>query len=200
MKNVVVLGGGGYVGRHLCERWLRAEPEVHIYSVSRRGKPATLSAELNGNERMHWVTGDALDPDSFSDKLPANIAVIIDLVGTVFARTAKEFERMNVGPVKTMITLMERLFIEHGGYVSGVMGLPLTHKAFVGSKQTAETLAKNSGKSIAIFRPSLIYGDKPQVAPMVPFVKLLGMLPGMQKFKPVAVWDLADEIIRSYKL
>lgn len=38
MKNMVLLGGNGYIGRNFTTQWLAKEPETQIFVLSRSGK------------------------------------------------------------------------------------------------------------------------------------------------------------------
>ena len=38
MTNVVLLGGNGYIGRNVTEKWLKEDPSAVFYIISRSGK------------------------------------------------------------------------------------------------------------------------------------------------------------------
>ncbi|MFC7677853.1 NAD-dependent epimerase/dehydratase family protein [Paenibacillus sp. GCM10028914] len=195
MKNVIVLGGSGYVGTHLAEVWLKQDPKLEICSISRHGRPQKLSSYLENNDQIQWLSEDIFDIDSYITKLPTKVDTIVNLVGTADAKSTELFMKINVEPVKIMIELMDRLSIPKGCFISGVIGMPFKNKPFIASKQKAETLIRESRKNISIIKPSLVYGDKPEVAAMVPFMKLMGKLPGKSNYKPIQVNQLAQEIV-----
>jgi nucleoside-diphosphate-sugar epimerase len=194
MKKVILIGGSGYIGTHLMERWLQKESKVEFISISRSGKPEKLSERIAKNEKIQWVSADIFNVDSYIAKLPEKADAIVDLVGTATAKTQEEFEKLNVEPVKVMVELMNRLSIPKGCYISGMMGMPGTGKLFIGSKRKGEAVAKESGKQIGVVRPSLVYGDRPGVGTMVFFVKTMGLL--KKDLKPIKVDQLADQIIQ----
>lgn len=196
MKNVILLGGSGYIGIHLAKMWLQKDSKVVVTSISRSGKPKNLPSYLEDNNRIKWIAADVFNVDSYISELPVNAYAIVDLIGTATVETDELFEKINVGPVKIMIELMDKLFISNGCYISGVIGMPGKSKPFLRSKQNAEKLIKESKMQIKIVRPSLVYGDRPEVKAMVPFMKLMGLF--KSSYKPVLVDDLSKEIMESF--
>lgn len=194
MKNIILLGGSGYIGTHLAEQWLRLEEDIQIISISRNGRPENILPSLKNEKRIKWLAVDLFDIDSYISDLPEQVDAIVDLVGTATAKTASEFEKLNVEPVKIMIELMNRLHISKGFYISGLIGMPGTGKLFVASKQKGEAIAKNSGKNINIIKPSLVYGDRKGVAAMVLLVKTMGFF--KKDLKPIEVEQLSNQIIQ----
>lgn len=198
MKNIILLGGSGYIGTHLAEQWLQQEPDMQIFSISRHGRPEKLVASLEDEKRVKWIAADLFNVDSYFVQLPKQADAIVDLVGTATAKTASEFEKLNVEPVKIMIELMERLAIPKGCYISGLIGMPGTGQLFTASKQKGEAIAKTSGKDIGIVKPSLVYGDRSDGALMVPLVKMMGLF--KKELKPIKVQQLSQQIIQICQL
>lgn len=54
LKNVLILGGTGFVGRRVIDEFINRFPAVEITSISRRGR---LSTEKN--DKVNWISGDA---------------------------------------------------------------------------------------------------------------------------------------------
>ncbi|MEK3866829.1 NAD-dependent epimerase/dehydratase family protein [Paenibacillus sp. FSL H7-0716] len=194
MKNVILLGGSGYIGTHLSEEWLRKDPKVQIISVSRNGKPGKLLSSLVNHNRIKWMSVDIFDIDSYISKLPQQADAIVDMVGTATANSKEDFEKLNAEPVKIMVELMSRLNIPKGCYISGRMGMPFKNKPFLESKHRGENIALTSGKNIGIVKPSLVYGDRPDAVVMVPFVQAVGLF--NKDLKPIKVNQLAQQIIQ----
>ncbi|MEK5254718.1 NAD-dependent epimerase/dehydratase family protein [Paenibacillus sp. FSL F4-0125] len=119
MKNVILMGGSGYIGTHLMEEWLRIDSKVQIISLSRNGKPDKLLPSLVNHKRVKWMAVDIFNMNSYLSKLPQEAYAIVDLVGTATANSKEEFEKLNVEPVKIMVKLMNQLNIPKGCYISG---------------------------------------------------------------------------------
>lgn len=194
MKNVILLGGSGYIGTHLMEEWLRKDLKVQFISLSRKGKPEKLLPSLANHNRIKWMSVDIFDIDSYIPMLPQQADAIVDLVGTATASSKEEFEKLNAEPVEIMVELMSRLNISKGCYISGRMGMPFKSKPFLESKQRGENIALTSGKNIGIVKPSLVYGDRPDAVVMVPFVQAVGFF--NKDLKPIKVKQLAHQIIQ----
>lgn len=195
LKNIIVLGGSGYVGTHLAELWLQQDSDIQIFSISRHGRPNKCSPYLESNHRIQWLSVDIFNIDSYISKLPTQVDILVNLIGTADGKDLETFMRINAEPVKVMIELMNRLSIAKGCFMSGLIGMPATNKLYLASKQKAEEMVRESKKNISIIKPSLIYGDKPEVKALVPIIEVMSRLPGKSKYKPIRVDQLAQEII-----
>lgn len=194
MRRVIILGGSGYVGQHLMQEWAAIENDIQFYSVSRGGRPEIILRKLQ-DVKIEWVKGDACSIDSFYQCLPDVADVVIDLVGTASGKTQAEFDRINAGPVNTMVEIMKRGSVRRGVYVSGVIGMPGTMKEFISSKKRGEEIVRGCGLDIRIIRPSLVYGDRKGVGAMVAMMKIAGLF--CKKMAPVTVDMLSMEIIEA---
>lgn len=194
MKNIILLGGSGYIGTHLSEQWLRLDENIQIISISRNGRPESVLPSLKNEKRIKWLAVDLFDINSYISYLPERVDAIVDLVGTATAKNKTDFEKLNVEPVKIMIELMNRLHISKGCYISGLIGMPGTGKLFIASKQKGEAIIKESEKNIGIIKPSLVYGDRKDAVLMVPLVKTIGFF--KKDLKPIKVEQLSKQIIQ----
>lgn len=195
MKNIIILGGSGYVGTHLAELWLKQDSDIKIFSISRHGRPKKLSPYLESNNRIQWLSVDIFDIDSYISNIPTRVDVLINLIGTADGKNLESFMKINAEPVKVMIELMNRFSISKGCFISGLIGMPFKNKPFLASKQKAEEMIRESGKNISIIKPSLVYGEKPEVAAFIPIMKIMSMMPGKSNYKPIKVNELAHKII-----
>jgi hypothetical protein len=64
---VVVFGGNGYVGSHVCKALL-SDGLAAVVSVNRSGQPTSPEWERWWHN-VQWVKADVFDPDSWSDAL-----------------------------------------------------------------------------------------------------------------------------------
>ncbi len=197
MKKVILIGGSGYIGSHLMERWIKTNSDVEFISLSRNGKPEKLPKHLLNSDKIKWISADIFNVDSYIAELPEHADAIVDLVGTATAKDVQSFEKLNVEPAKIMVKLMDRLTVRKGCYISGMIGMPATNKLFIDSKRKGEAVVNASKKEVSIIRPSLVYGDRPGVGAMVFFMKAMGLF--RKDLKPIKVDQLADQIIRVCK-
>ena len=61
VKNILVLGGTGFVGSNVISTALKEIPDCKIVSVSRRGR--LVQGLSNDNDRIQWIKGDASSSD-----------------------------------------------------------------------------------------------------------------------------------------
>ncbi|AIQ35840.1 hypothetical protein R50345_15135 [Paenibacillus sp. FSL R5-0345] len=130
MKNVILMGGSGYIGTHLMEEWLKIDSKVQIISLSRNGKPDKLLPSLVNHKRVKWMAIDIFNMDSYLSELPTPVDLLINLIGTADGKDLESFMKINAEPVKVMIELMDRLSISKGCFISGRIGMPLTINYF----------------------------------------------------------------------
>ena len=76
-KRLVVFGGSGFVGGAVAEAALQRGAAV--LCLSRTGAPAAGLAEQPWAQRAQWAKADALQPDTYRDKLRGADAVVISI-------------------------------------------------------------------------------------------------------------------------
>ncbi|MCR5798913.1 MAG: NAD-dependent epimerase/dehydratase family protein [Lachnospiraceae bacterium] len=75
MKNVLIFGGTGFIGRHLCHRLLSEGMNVYVYS---RGH---ISFEGKIRKGISWIKGDFANEENF-DELLNDMDVVFHLIST----------------------------------------------------------------------------------------------------------------------
>lgn len=83
MKNLLVVGGTGFLGKHICAAALAAGWSVTSLSRSGRlknidGVPVSVISQIN------WKQANVFDPDSYKHELESSDAVV-HTMGTIFA-------------------------------------------------------------------------------------------------------------------
>ena len=90
-SKILVLGGSGFVGRHLIERLQRAGAQVTVPTRRRAGPGARQLWPL---PCVDLVEADVTQPGTLGRLMPGHDAVV-NLVAILHG-SAKEFERMHV--------------------------------------------------------------------------------------------------------
>eukprot|EP00941_MAST-03F_sp_MAST-3F-sp1_P005770 g5770.t1 len=88
---VLVVGGGGFIGQHICRRLVQGGASV--ISLTRSGNPFIGSSEEHNVEWAHsvqWETGDALQPETYREVL-FSCDKIVHAVGMIFEGDYKTF-------------------------------------------------------------------------------------------------------------
>lgn len=184
MKNIIVLGGNGFVGTVVIEKWLKKDQEAIFYSISRSGK-GTLS-----NSRVKYLKADISSLESIQSIIPDKIDYILDCIG-IYDNDKQKLDKFNLIPAKVMLEVAEQIPVKCLGYIGGAFG----SKVFVKSKTDVVHMLQSSGKNIVVVEPSLIYGNgrSDSMIKMVPFMKVIGIF--SKKLRPIDVNDLASELI-----
>lgn len=185
MSTIVMLGGNGYIGRNVTEKWLKVDSNAKFIIVSRSGH------NLLKDERIQNVVADSSNYEAVNAVLPEKVDYIIDFVGRP-EKDAEHFKKVNDMPADVMLRIAKEKNVKAMGFIGGVLG----DKAFVqGKKKIAEKL-KASGIRTEVVNPTLVYGNgrKDSMTKMVPLLKFFGIF--SKNLKPVDVNDVADEMVR----
>lgn len=187
--NILVTGGTGFVGTHLCS-------ELH-----ERGHDVTAlarsSEETGLPDGVAVVTGDATDYDSIVDAFEGQ-DVVVNLVALAPMFKPKGGDRMHevvhLGGTKNVVAAAEEHDLDAIVQMSALGADPDGATAYIRAKGRAETVVRESSLEWTIFRPSVVFGED---AGFLEFTKTLSTpyltaLPGGGKtrFQPVWIEDL----------
>ena len=131
----LVLGGGGFIGSHLCEELLGSGHSVRVFE--RPGVQASLPRQLV--QRLDWREGDITSPAEVHGAVEG-CSVIFHLVSTTLPKSSNDnpvydiqtnlvplvqlLEKLRAGPARKVV------FVSSGGTVYGrptVVPIPETH-------------------------------------------------------------------------
>ena len=192
MNNILVLGGTGFVGRHVCEKIQRAGWRITV--PTRR---ALNAASVQHLPRLTVVEADVHDEARLRRLLPGHDAVV-NLVAILHGSEAS-FERTHV----TLPTTLARACLATGVrrlvHVSA-LGVALDGPSmYQRSKARGEEALRSAGLDLSVLRPSVIFGagDRflnlfAQLQAVFPVVPLAG---STARFQPVWVEDVASAVI-----
>ena len=195
-QHVVVLGGTGFVGRHLVPRVLR---DGHRVTVVSRGLTAGTRAALSREASVR--EGDVHD-GAFLANVFADADAVVNLTGILNEKGDRGdgFERVFVGITESVIAAMKASGTPRLLQMSALnAGHGESH--YLQSRGRAEAKVRGSGLQWTIFRPSVIAG--PGDGLFCRFDQLLGMAPvlpiarGHARFQPVWVGDVAEAYARA---
>lgn len=184
MTNVVLLGGNGYIGRNVTEKWLAKDPDAVFYVLSRSGNSAV------SHSRVQHYAVDVTDYAAVSAILPDKVDYIVDFVGRPESNP-EQFKEVNDKPAQVMLQVAKDKQVKAMGFIGGLLG----PKSFVeGKKRIAEQL-RASGIRTEVVEPTVVYGNgrSDALAKMVPIFQVLGIF--IKTMKPVLVTDVADELV-----
>jgi len=187
---ILVTGGTGFVGRHLC-RELKSRGHS-VTALARRPS----EGELPGG--VEKAMGDVTAYDSLVEPMTGMDAVVnLVALSPLFKPSGGDemHDRVHRQGTENVVRAAEETGVEKILQMSALGADPNGATAYIRAKGAAEEIVKSSSLRYVIFRPSVIFGDGGE---FVPFTKKLAPpyftpLPGGGKtrFQPVWIGDLA---------
>ncbi|GAB5033786.1 nad binding protein [Nannochloropsis oceanica] len=156
---IVVLGGSGYVGRHVLQAALNRGADA--VSINRSGKPEGGQASGSWLSQVKWVASDVFDSNSWAKELEGAVGV----VSCIGAFGSNAFmERINGDANVLAVETAAKAGVPHFVYVSTVENnLPdfILKGYFKGKKRAEEAVLKSfPGRKGMVLRPSFVYGTR----------------------------------------
>ena len=200
ITTVCVLGGTGFVGRHLCARLIRAGYRVRIPTRQRERHRDLLV--LPG---LELIEADAHDPQMLTRAL-SGCQAAVNLIGILNERGHRGlgFQQAHVELARKVVDACQAQGVRRLLHMSALGADATADTSFyLRSKAEAETLVHTlSGPELTVtsFRPSVIFG--PEDSFLNRFAGLLRAVPGVfplacpeARFQPVYVGDVADAFV-----
>ncbi len=196
MSKVLVLGGTGFVGRHVCEKLVRAMHPVTVPTRRLRNAASVMTLPM-----LYAAEADVHDEAALRELVRGHDAVV-NLVA-ILQGSASAFERAHVELARKIARACEATGVRRVVHVSALGadirnpdGLPSN---YLRSKSRAEQVLHQANLDLTLIRPSVIYGaedrflntfaDLQQVFPVVPLAS------AHAKFQPVWVEDVASAVL-----
>ncbi len=193
--SVVVLGGSGFVGRHIVARLVSASHRVVVPTRSReRAKHLILLPTVD------VIEADVHDEATLS-RLARGADAVINLVGILHEAGRVDFDRVHVELARKVVAACRTSGVRRLLHMSAQNADPEGPSRYLRSKGTAEALVAASGLEWTIFRPSVIFGREDSFLNM--FAKLERLLPVVAlacpgaRFQPVFVGDVAHAFVQA---
>lgn len=125
-QRVLILGGAGFIGQHLCRALLLSGAEVRCFD---RGVPPADSVARNLGREAEWRLGDFSNPDDIAAAL-RDVDYVIHLISTTIPETSNRDLQADLSQnVYATLSLLEgirasgvkkTLFASSGGTVYGI--------------------------------------------------------------------------------
>jgi len=189
--NVLVVGGTGFVGTHLCREL--AERGHNVTALSRDPDEADLPSEVDR------VAGDATAYDSIEGAFEGQDAVVFLVALSPLFKPKGGYERhydVHLGGTENAVRAAKEHGVDRYVQMSALGADPNADTAYIRSKGEADRVVKDSGLDWTVFRPSVVFGEGDE---FVGFTKLLAPpyftpLPGggQSEFQPVWIGDLVE--------
>jgi NADH dehydrogenase len=188
---VLVLGGSGFVGRHVCEKLARLG--WHITVPTRRAVNAAGVQSLPG---LTVIEASVHKEADLVRLMPGHDAVV-NLVAVLHG-SEKRFESVHVDLPGKIASAMKKAGVPRLVHVSALGADPQGPSMYQRSKARGETVLHNAGLQLTILRPSVIFGAEDKflnlfadLQAVAPFMPLAG---SGTRFAPVWVADVARAV------
>ena len=193
MKKVLVLGGTGFVGRHVCEKLMREQIRVTV--VTRRRENAR---HLQVLPLVDVIELASFDSASLAPLLAGHDAVV-NLIAILHG-TEAAFEKLHVGLPKALVSACQASGVKRVVHISALGASPDSASMYQRSKARGEEVLRSSGLAVTLLRPSVIFGAEDKF--LNTFAKLQQLFPVIPlasseaRFQPVWVEDVASAVVR----
>ena len=190
---VVVLGGTGFVGRHVVNALVNLERAVVVPTrVREHAKPLFLLPRVETPEL------DIRDPAALAAAVRGADAVV-NLIGVLHEAPRADFTQMHVGVTEGAIAACRAAGIRRLIQMSALHADPAGPSAYLRSKGVAETRVTASGLDWTIVQPSVIFGPEDRFlnlfAGLAKFMPVIYLAGADVRFQPVHVIDVAAAIV-----
>ena len=187
---VTVVGGGGFIGRYVCEALLR--DGVRLRVVQRNPRAAYFLQPLASVGQLSFVAADLSKPASVAHAIAGSSAVI-NLVGILKGA----FDRVHVDGARHVAEAARDAGAAAFVQVSAIGAASDSPSAYGRSKAAGEAAVRAAFPTASIIRPSLVFGREDQLTNRFAQMARLPVLPVIAprtRFQPVFVRDLAAAI------
>ena len=193
---ILVLGGSGFVGRHVCEQLARMG--WHVTVPTRRAINASSVQSLPGLTVLEASVHKEAD---LARLMPGHDAVV-NLVAVLHGSEAR-FENVHVELPAKISHAMKKAGVSRLVHVSALGAETQAPSMYLRSKARGETTLQGAGLQLSVLRPSVVFGAEDKflnlfadLQAVAPFMPLAG---SGTRFQPVWVADVAGAVVACLK-
>ncbi len=189
---IIVLGGSGFVGRHVCEKLTALGHHVSV--PTRNLAQAKSLAMLPG---LHLLGCDVHQPAQLNAAV-AGHSVLVNLVAVLHGSEAA-FEQVHVQLPRHIVAACHSAGVQRVVHISALGAALDAPSRYLRSKARGEAVLAGSGLPLALLRPSVVFGAEDKLLnlfaslqKLAPIVPLAG---ADTQFQPVWVEDVAQAVV-----
>jgi len=187
---VTVFGGGGFIGRYVCEYLLRSGVRVRI--AQRNPRKAYIIQPLAEVGQFGFAKADITKPEQVQEAVRGSTAVV-NLCG-VFGRA---MQAVHVDGARNVAEAARKAGADAMVQISAIGADPNSPSNYGRTKAAGEAAARKAFAGATVIRPSLVFGPEDALTnrfaamAQLPFVPVIA---AKRNFQPVYVRDLARSI------
>jgi nucleoside-diphosphate-sugar epimerase len=181
-KHILITGGSGFIGRHICSK--AASMNIPVVSISRSGKPSGFYCD--NDPLIKWVKADVFKPESWNEYL-TDCRAVIHCVAILFQRSSKNITHNRFIYQSACIVGDETIKSEVPKFVfiSAALIPFFMLRSYNHSKRKAEEYLSTLKFNLAILKPGLVYGDeKPIIRKLSLVFNFFAKIPGLRYVLP----------------
>jgi NADH dehydrogenase len=190
---VTLFGGGGFIGRYVCEMLLKTGARVRV--ASREPRRAHFIQPLGQVGQFGFVRADITDARSVARAVDGSSAVV-NLCGVLKG----DFQGVHVAGARNVAEAARDAGAEALVQISAIGGDPQAEANYGRTKGEGELAIRAAFPGATIIRPSLVFGPEDQITNRLANLARLPFLPviaSQRRFQPVYVRDLAQAIAKA---
>jgi len=188
-ETVLVLGGSGFVGRHVVNRLVQVGKRVVVPTRRRE----------NARHLILLPTVDVVDADIHDSpalaRLAANAAAVVNLIGILNESGRNTFARVHAELAQKVVAACRAAGVRRVVQMSALNASPEGPSRYQRSKGEAEAAIVGSGLDWTIFQPSVIFGREDRFlnlfASLERHLPVMAIAAAQARFQPVFVGDVA---------
>jgi uncharacterized protein YbjT (DUF2867 family) len=187
---VTVFGGGGFIGRYVCEALFKRGVRVRI--AQRDPRKAYIIQPLAQVGRFGFAQADIIDLKSVREAVHGATAVIN--LGGLFGRAMRA---VHVEGALHVAEAAREAGVEALVHISAMGADPKSPSNYGRTKAEGEEVVRETFPNATIIRPSLVFGPEDDLTNRFAAMARLPFLPVIaaeRRFQPVYVRDLARAI------
>jgi len=197
--SIFVLGGTGFIGKHVCARLVRAGHDVTVLTRSRERHRDLLVLPT-----LRLVEGDPCDGAAIS-RLIGGYDAVVNLVGIANerGRDGRGFRRAHVDLARTLVSACEQAGVRRLIHLGALKANPEGPSHFLRTKGEGEEIVRTSRLAWTILQPSVVFGPQDRLTTRLALMlKRLPVLPlarANARMAPVFVGDVAEAVLRALR-
>ena len=187
---VTVFGGGGFIGRYVCEFLLKSGVRIRV--AQRNPRQAYFIQPLAQVGQVGFEPADISRPDSVRRVIRGSSAVV-NLCGVFGAK----MRRVHVDGARNVAEASLELGVSSLVQVSAMGASRYSESLYGRTKAEGEEAVKAAFELASVIRPSLVFGPEDELTNRFAAMASLPFLPviaAKRNFQPVYVRDLAKAI------
>ncbi len=192
MKNILIVGASGYLGRHLVNEAKKLGYKVRVL-LRREAREGEFE-----NHPDEVFVGQATEPVSL-ENLCNDIDIVISSLGITRQKDGMTYRNVDYQANKNILDIAIESGVSHFCYVSVLNGPQLRSSKLVDAKESFVDYLKSQNIKSSIIRPSGFFSDMKDFQSMAKKKKIYLFGDGSLKINPIDGSDLATEIIKALK-